>query len=74
MELKPECGCAAGRNYIRDKNPIIHQQFGHIFGDKEEDTEGLPEFQRNVIGNNYLESGGYKEGSTQDESKKTNKL
>jgi len=62
MGLKPEYGCAAGRNYIHDKNPIILRQFGHIFGDKEENTEGLPEFQRNLIGNSYLESDENKEG------------
>jgi hypothetical protein len=59
MALKPEYGCAAGRNYIHDKT---HQQFGHIFGDKKEDTEGLSEFQRNVTGNSHLESEENKEG------------
>jgi len=55
MALKPAYGWDAGRNFIHDKNPIIHQQFGHILGDKEEDTEGLPVFQRNVIGNSCVE-------------------
>jgi len=62
MALKPEDGCAAGRNYIHDKNPTIHQQFGHIFSCKKDDTEGLTKFQRNVIGNSYIESEENKEG------------
>jgi hypothetical protein len=40
MALKTEYGCAAGRTYTRDKKiAIIHQQFGHIFGDTKEITE-----------------------------------
>jgi len=44
MALKPEYGWDAGRNFIHDKNTIIHQQFDHILGDKKEDTEGSPVF------------------------------
>jgi len=44
------------------KIPTIHQQFGHIFGGKKDDTEGLTKFRRNVIGNSYIESEENKEG------------